>query len=170
MSNWKKYRSHFLYTMEHKWYVFVECCKFGIPWRGLVHDLSKFRPREFIPYALFFFDEDGNKKANSPDSKYTAASNHDFQIAWFEHQKINKHHWHYWTLPKEDGKGGRELHAVEMPLKYVWEMISDWHGAGRAKGTGDALSWYKANRDNMVLHDITRHEIELILGYNHELH
>ena len=29
---------------KHKWLVFKFACKVGIPWRGLVHDLSKYSP------------------------------------------------------------------------------------------------------------------------------
>ena len=32
------------------WYVFVECAKRGILWRGLIHDWSKILPSEFVPY------------------------------------------------------------------------------------------------------------------------
>jgi hypothetical protein len=24
------------YILRHKWYVFVECCRLGIPWRGAI--------------------------------------------------------------------------------------------------------------------------------------
>jgi hypothetical protein len=41
--------------MRHKWFVFIEACKLGIPWLGLIHDLSKFAPSEFIPYARYFY-------------------------------------------------------------------------------------------------------------------
>ena len=38
---------HFNLVTRHRWVVFKLCCKAGIPWRGLVHDLSKFSPTEF---------------------------------------------------------------------------------------------------------------------------
>ena len=37
---------HFNLVTRHRWVVFKLCCKAGIPWRGLVHDLSKFSPTE----------------------------------------------------------------------------------------------------------------------------
>lgn len=38
---------HFMVITRHKWVVFKLCCKVGQPWRGLVHDLSKYSPTEF---------------------------------------------------------------------------------------------------------------------------
>ena len=49
------YFKYLSYVLRHRWFVFIECCKLGIPWRGLVHDLSKFIPSEFIPYARYFY-------------------------------------------------------------------------------------------------------------------
>lgn len=41
-------------VLKHKWVVFKLCCKAGIPWRGLVHDLSKFSPTEFWESAKYY--------------------------------------------------------------------------------------------------------------------
>jgi hypothetical protein len=49
------------YVIRHKWYVFLECRKLGIGWLGLVHDWSKFRPSEFIPYARHFYGKRPDK-------------------------------------------------------------------------------------------------------------
>ena len=38
---------HFCLITHHKWVVFKLCCKVGEPWRGFVHDLSKYSPTEF---------------------------------------------------------------------------------------------------------------------------
>ena len=38
---------HFMVVTKHRWVVFKLCCKVGQPWRGLVHDLSKYSPTEF---------------------------------------------------------------------------------------------------------------------------
>jgi len=50
-----KYLKYLKYILKHKWYVMIECFKNGLIWRGLMHDLSKFLPSEFIPYANFFY-------------------------------------------------------------------------------------------------------------------
>jgi hypothetical protein len=143
------------YLFRHKWYVFIECCKAGIPWRGLVHDLSKFLPSEWIPYANYFYkpkqrDETGYYKPCDTGDKA-------FDYAWLLHQKRNKHHWQWWVLPK--GGGGVEI--LPMPDKYRKEMLADWRGAGRAQGYGDNTNeWYKANRNKMQLHPETRAWVE----------
>ena len=38
---------HINLVMHHKWLVFKLCCKVGLPWRGFMHDWSKFSPTEF---------------------------------------------------------------------------------------------------------------------------
>ena len=38
---------HTKLVIKHKWVVFKLCCKIGIPWRGFMHDWSKFSPTEF---------------------------------------------------------------------------------------------------------------------------
>lgn len=51
--------------------------------------------------------------------------------------------------------------VIKMPDKYVKEMLADWIGAGMAiHGKNDVKSWYKANKDNMILHPETRQWIE----------
>ena len=45
---------HFKLITKHKWVVFKLCCKIGIPWRGLVHDLSKYSPTEFWESVKYY--------------------------------------------------------------------------------------------------------------------
>ena len=45
---------HFNLVTRHRWVVFKLCCKAGIPWRGLVHDLSKFSPTEFWESVKYY--------------------------------------------------------------------------------------------------------------------
>ena len=53
LSEMRKYLLFFIDVIEHKWRVFLECCRLGIPWLGITHDLSKFLPGEFIAYANY---------------------------------------------------------------------------------------------------------------------
>jgi len=50
-ANWQYLKK----LLRHKWFTFLECRKLGIPWRGLVHDWTKFLPDEFRPYARWFY-------------------------------------------------------------------------------------------------------------------
>lgn len=84
------YLKYFLYVMEHKWNVFVECCKMGMIGHGITHDLSKFLPSEFFPYARYF------KGSDNSDINMTIAVK-DFERAWLFHKNRNRHHWNYWV-------------------------------------------------------------------------
>lgn len=157
----QKYLKYLSYVLRHKFFVFVEACKLGIPWRGFIHDFSKFRPSEFIPYARFFC---GNiKRHRTKTGYYKPADTGDaaFEFAWLLHQKRNKHHWQWWVLPK-DGGGFKIL---EIPLKYRKEMLADWRGAGKAQGTPNTLAWYTENKDKMSLGEETRAWIEDQINY-----
>ena len=53
--NWfKKFYKHLWTIIKHKHYVFIYACRCGIPWRGLVHDLSKFSPVEFFESVKYY--------------------------------------------------------------------------------------------------------------------
>jgi len=53
---------------------------------------------------------------------------------------------------------------LPMPKKYVFEMVADWMGAGRAiTGRWEVKEWYKKNKDKMLLHEATREAVEKIL-------
>ena len=133
---------------RHRWFVFIECCKLGIPWRGLVHDLSKYIPCEWFPYVEQFGG--GIMSGRNKDGSYDPTKRGDrFTLAWLHHQKVNKHHWQYWVLPQDDGG----FKVLDMPMKYRKEMLADWCGAGRAyTEESNPLKWYSNNRDKMMLH------------------
>lgn len=91
------------YLIKHKWYVLIECIKLGVVWRGIIHDLHKFSPVEFIAYARYFYGEYPTEAAVRL-SNYTGATKEsakrDFDNAWLHHQKhpLGDHHWQYWLL------------------------------------------------------------------------
>lgn len=159
----------------HKYYVSVECFRHGLIWRGLVHDLSKFLPSEFIPYMNYFYakKEHDIKRGRNETGYYKPydTGDDDFDFAWLLHQKRNKHHWQWWILPKdEDG-----TRLFEIPEPYLTEMICDWVGAGKAQGKFspkddpyfETRKWYKQNGEKMQLHSNTRKIIEKRIGlYN----
>lgn len=87
-----------------------------------------------------------------------------FDHAWNHHQKRNKHHWQYWFLMLDSG----ETRVLEMPERYVREMVSDWVGAGRAiTGKIEVRAWYRKNAEKMALHSRTRLRVEsLIMAFD----
>ena len=50
----KKIFGHLSVVNKHRFKVFSLCCKAGIPIRGILHDLSKYSPEEFIESARYF--------------------------------------------------------------------------------------------------------------------
>lgn len=140
------------YILIHKWYVMRECFKYGLIWRGIVHDLSKLLPSEFVAYREYFYG----------DLSHTDECATNFDYAWNTHQKRNKHHHQYYLLKNDDGV----LHPLEMPINYRREMVADWRGAGIAiNGKDEVLSWYTKNKDKMILAPITRKWVEMEIGF-----
>jgi hypothetical protein len=136
------------YLARHKWFVLVAACRLGIPVRGLLHDWSKLRPGEWLPYAASFYGP-----ARTPEVRAA------FDRAWLLHQHRNAHHWQYWILILDDGGSP----ALPMPDPVRREMLADWVGAGRAQGftaPGATRDWYLQNRDRIRLHPDTRAWVE----------
>ena len=79
---------HFGLITHHKWVVFKLCCKIGEPWRGLVHDMSKYSPTEFIESSKYYTGK------HSPISE--AKRENGYSKAWLHHKGRNKHHSEYW--------------------------------------------------------------------------
>jgi len=150
--------AYLVYFLRHKWYVFVEACKLGIPCLGLVHDWSKVLPDEWVPYARFFY---GSQPERNPIGYfYESGIAPAFDLAWLKHIHRNKHHWQWWVLREDSG----EVKTLPMPERYQKEMLADWRGAGKAQGYGNNTSaWYQANKDKMRLHPDTRHWVESTL-------
>jgi len=105
------YFKYLVYLLEHKKNVFICCFKRGLYWHGLTHDLSKFLPDEFIPYARFFYGKYSTEKQKQ--------INKDFDKAWDKHKQRNKHHWE--SPLHKLGKDG-ELIMCE---KYIKQMVCD---------------------------------------------
>lgn len=107
---------HFLLITKHKWVVLKLCIKVGIPWRGLLHDLSKYSPTEFWESARYF---------NGKYSPITDCKNEKgYSKAWLHHKGRNRHHPEYWfdhTAPDK---------TPLIPYPYVAEMICDKMAAG----------------------------------------
>lgn len=155
----RKHFKYLWYVLRHKWFVFLYCLQYGLIWRGIVHDLSKFRLSEWSPYVNFFH---GDKRPAKSDIGYkheVDSTQVAFNIAWNHHQKRNDHHWQYWLLQYDDGR----VEPLPMPDVCRKEMLADWRGAGRAQGKPDTALWYVRNRDNMVLHPETRNWVEKAL-------
>lgn len=144
------YARNFMYILQHKWYVLIECWKEGLYWQGIVHDMSKFSLAEFSAYTHNFFSSSIERAEKRQDIKKA------FSYAWLHHQHKNKHHWNHWVVNQY------KKEAVPMPEKYILEMVCDWRAMSRIFGD-TAQEFFKHNYTKMILHPETRMRIEQIL-------
>lgn len=163
----KAHWQYLKYVLRHKLYVFQACCKYGLVWAGVVHDLSKFLPVEWFPYVDKFYGGKWPERHYGDwrlwlDGKYTQPwVDRRFDEAWNHHQKVNKHHWQYWLLLEDSGN----VKPLDMPLRYRQEMLADWRGASRAiTGADNTPAWYEKNKGKMQLHPQTRAWVEAELA------
>lgn len=157
---WKYLR----YLVRHKWFVFLEGRKLGVPLIALIiHDWSKFLPSEFLPYARFFYGPHTRvvaKTAGEARAKAPAGVASAFDVAWLLHQNRQPHHWQFWIIHRDNGT----VEPLLMPAEYMLEMLADWRGAGRAVGFPDTTAWYLKNHAKIVLRPANRDWIEQQLG------
>lgn len=79
--------NHTKNIVEHKKWVFHYACKAGIPIQGLMHDLSKFSPTEFIEAIQYY------KEGISPLKESKRVNG--YSLAKLHHCHHNKHHYEY---------------------------------------------------------------------------
>ena len=156
-----KYLKYLDYLARHKWFVFLACCHYRLFWLGITHDISKFLPSEFIPYARHFYGKSGIQEGRDESGYYKPTDTGDsaFDFAWLLHKNRNKHHWQWWVLPEDDGG----IKVLEIPHPYRLEMLCDWLGAGRAQRTKGVAYWYEQNKQKLQLHLDTRVFIESMI-------
>ena len=123
MKDKKKYRytlrgffGHLHTVNAHRFRVFCLCCRVGIPWQGLVHDLSKYSFEEFWEGVKYFQGDYSPIKNCKKDIGYSRA--------WLHHKGRNKHHYEYWYDYAIDNP------TPVMPFKYFLELICDTLAAG----------------------------------------
>lgn len=175
-SSIEKYVSHATTILKHKWYVAKECFSRGYFLRGIMHDISKFYPSEFTPYANWFADKELAKMRNDVGTfamdyrdvqhqhivDFITKRKECFQEAWLHHQRRNPHHWQYWLLHNDDGTQT----TLYMPEEYAVEMFCDWIAAGIVySGKKDVIKWYGRNKDKIILNEYTRKFVEKEIGY-----
>ena len=111
---------HLKTIVKHRKYVRQMCFKMGIPWQGLVHDLSKYSVTE-LSIAKYYVG------TRSPHA--VCRDTIGYSPSWNHHYHKNKHHWQYW-IDFEDWPD--KIVPVKMSYKYVIEMFCDFVGAGKA--------------------------------------
>lgn len=151
-------RGHLRTVLLHRKYVRHYCFLCGLYLQGILHDLSKFSPVEFMESARYYTG------TRSPIEACKAAN--EYSLAWFHHRGRNRHHWEYWYDNFE--KGG---YACKMPWKYVLEMVCDWLGAGAAYAREirnfsfeSEYAWWQSKRITAKLHPHTLRAVDSLFG------
>lgn len=145
---------HFNTITKHRHQVIRHCFKAGIPWRGLMHDLSKYTPTEFREGANHWLG------TRSPNEK--ARADQGYSLAWLHHQGRNRHHFEYWYdyNPKTHRR-----EPVKMPFVFVLEMFCDRVAASKiyqGKNYTDQhpLDYFMRAKPTRVIHPETSDLLE----------
>lgn len=149
--------SHFITITKHRHRVMVHCFKAGIPIQGLLHDLSKYSPAEFIPGAKYYLGSRSPNEGERAEKGYSSA--------WLHHKGRNRHHYEYWMdyNPKT-----KRMEPVEMPMKYFKEMFCDRVAAskiyqGKNYTTAHPLQYFENARQRIIIHPNTAALLEKLL-------
>ncbi|MEE0946156.1 MAG: DUF5662 family protein [Acutalibacteraceae bacterium] len=152
-----KFFSHLRTVCRHRHCVIKHCYKAGILKRGLLHDLSKFSPNEFLLGVHYYL---GTKSPNEAER-----TKKGYSTAWMHHKGRNKHHFEYWTdySPVE-----RKVMPVKMPLVYVAEMFCDRVAAskiyqGKHYTDSHPIEYFLRGKPNRFIHPETSDFLEMLL-------
>ena len=104
---------HFILVCRHRNQVIKNGFHLGFFFSFLTHDLSKFRPSEFITSSRYYRGD------GSPIYNERMANNYYSKVCQL-HTRRNKHHWEYYT----DFLVGRII-VRNIPYRYCMEYIAD---------------------------------------------
>ena len=140
---------------HHKWLVMQHCFKVGLYRQGLLHDLSKYSPVEFLAGVKYY---QGFESPNNAERRAIGYSR-----AWLHHKGRNKHHLEYLTDYVVDGT--HRYAGIKMPVNYVAEMLCDRIAASKTYLKGQytdaaAYDYYMHARDVYLIHSETRALLE----------
>ena len=146
------FNGHLHTVNAHRRLVRKYCFKLGIYRQGLMHDLSKYSPSEFIPGVKYY--QDGHRSPNNAQREDEGVSK-----AWLHHKGRNKHHFEYWIDYDVDGSR-TVLAGMKMPVKYVAEMFCDRIAASRIYNKekykdSDPLDYYIKGLGHYIMHPET---------------
>lgn len=110
-----KVLGHLRTINHHKRLVMKHCFKVGLYRQGLMHDMSKYSPSEFLAGCKYYQGNRSPNNAQREDVGYSAA--------WLHHKGRNKHHYEYWIDYSVNPKEG--IIGMKMPVRYVVEMFCD---------------------------------------------
>lgn len=149
---------HFTTITQHKILVTKGCFQIGLYKQGLLHDLSKYSPVEFLAGVKYY------QGFRSPINE--EKEQNGYSLGWLHHKGRNKHHFEYWIdFSPVPGEG---LIGVKMPRRYVAEMFIDRISAGKnykkEKFTqADPLDYFLNGKAHCLMHQDTSDMLEKLL-------
>ena len=149
--------NHFKTITHHRRLVRQGCFKVGLYWQGLIHDLSKYSPAEFLTGVRFY---QGNRSPNAREREVKGYSE-----AWMHHKGRNKHHYEYWS---DLSLASRRYEYFPMPRKYLVEMVMDRRAAcmtyqGKNYTCASPLIYLQSSKERLLMNEQTQRELEYIL-------
>ena len=148
---------------KHRKLVREGCFAVGLYKQGLMHDLSKYTPTEFLVGAKYFQGTRSPNNAEREDKGYSSA--------WLHHKGRNKHHYEYWIdySIHSAPKGMHGMMPSPMPIRYIVEMLMDRIAAckvynGDAYTESSPLEYYNKGMEPAPLHPKTKAFLELFLN------
>ena len=155
----KGWYRHLCTINEHKLQVGKNCFRCGLYKQGILHDLSKYSPTEFLVGAKYYQGTRSPNEAEREDIGYTSS--------WLHHKGRNKHHLEYWIdydLDKRDGS----MTGMKMPDNYIMEMFCDRVAASKIYHKDDytdrtALDYFLNGKSKGAMHPYVQKKIELLL-------
>ena len=156
----QKWYKHLKTINEHKLEVGKNCFRCGLYKQGILHDLSKYSPTEFLVGAKYYQGTRSPNDAEREDKGYTSS--------WLHHKGRNKHHLEYWLdydLEKRDGS----MVGMKMPDNYIVEMFCDRVAASKIYHKNDytdrtALDYFLNGKSKGAMHPYVRKKVHLLLN------
>ncbi len=157
-----KAAGHFRTVTEHKIQVMRHCFAVGLYYQGIMHDMSKYMPSEFLEGCRYY--QDGKRSPNNGEREAKG-----YSFAWMHHKGRNRHHFEFWTdYAAKPMKGQHPVGAVQMPRKYVAEMLMDRIAASKTYLKEDytrhePLKYFQKGKGKHLMHPQTSRELERML-------
>ena len=149
---------HFKTITKHKILVMKYCFRLGSYKQGLLHDMSKYSPTEFIPGCKYY---QGTQSPNNAEREANGES-----MAWLHHKCRNNQQYEYWI---DYGTGEKkEMQGMKIPNKYMVEMFCDRLAAsknynGENYTQADSWEYYEKGKQYAILHPESRALLEKLL-------
>ncbi|MBE6753073.1 MAG: catalase [Ruminococcaceae bacterium] len=135
----------------------AHCFRAGIFWQGLLHDLSKYQPTEFLAGVRYY---QGYRSPNEAERETIG-----YSAAWMHHKGRNRHHFEFWC---DYNPQTRIMQPVEMPIRFVAEMFCDRVAASKIyRGSDytdrDPLDYFLRAKGKRIIHPATSDLLESLL-------